>query len=419
MIKGVSHSLLDQVLLSVSNFLIGLVFIKFATKQDYYAYSQLVGYIALTSALQGALVNSTALTVLPPMSGAARERTANVYFSAQTLLSVVAALLGGLAIWFWPTLVSMDSVPGSLALGMTALVAASWMREFLRNFLFINQSAADCLKMDVTYVLSLGLLIGLIIAGGQVQTSAMMLAMGFAGLLVALPWLWRAALHWNLNPQDWRALWVQVMPLAVWSVPAGVVAWAFGNGYLLIGAKSIGPEAMAEIVAAKLFTAPLGTLFVAWANIFRPKVSRSIAHGQRAEVLRLTRISVLGVLGIVAAYGLALNLAYPHLEAYVLGHKYKGLQGDIFWWNVFFLASGISGVCNGVLLAGGRFRHSFYAAFIAAWPCLLSMMLLVQWFGKAGLMGGLVIGEACYAAVLFVAMRRLLAAAPETSPTGG
>jgi O-antigen/teichoic acid export membrane protein len=418
-IKGVSHSLLDQVLLSVSNFLIGLVFIKFATKQDYYAYSQLVGYIALTSALQGALVNTTALTILPPMGGALRERTANVFFSAQTLLSLMAAVLGGLVIWLWPTLVSMDSVPAWLALAMTTMVAASWMREFLRNFLFINQSAPDCLKMDLTYVLFLGGMIALIISSNRVQTSTMMLAMGLAGLLVAMPWLWRAALHWNFKPADWRALWVQVQPLAVWSVPAGVVAWAFGNGYLLIGAKSIGPEAMAEIVAAKLFTAPLGTLFVSWANIFRPKVSRSIAHGQRAEVLRLTRISVVGVFAIVAIYGLALNLAYPHLEAYVLGQKYQGLQGDIFWWSVFFLASGISGVCNGVLLAGGRFRPSFYAAFIAAWPSLLSMMLLVQWFGKAGLMGGLVFGEACYAAVLYVAMRRLLAGVPETSPTGG
>jgi O-antigen/teichoic acid export membrane protein len=418
-IKGVSHSLLDQVLLSVSNFLIGLAFIKFATKQDYYAYSQLVGYIALTTALQAALVNTTALTVLPPMSGPLRERTANVFFSAQTLLSLLAAALGGFVIWMWPTLVSMDNVPIGLALGMTTLVAASWMREFLRNYLFINQSAPDCLKMDVIYVVLLGALIAMIIGSNHVKTSTMMLAMGLAGLLVALPWLWRAALHWNLNAQDWRTLWAQVRPLAVWSVPAGVVAWAFGNGYLLIGAKSIGPEAMAEIVAAKLFTAPLGTLFVSWANIFRPKVSRSIAHGQRDEVLRLTRISVMGVLGIVAVYGLALNLAYPHLEAYVLGQKYKGLQGDIFWWNVFFMASGISGVCNGVLLAGGRFRHSFYAAFIAAWPSLLSMMLLVQWFGKAGLMGGLVFGEACYAAVLYLAMRRLLDGVPETSPNGG
>lgn len=408
MIKGVSHSLLDQALLSVSNFAIGLVFIKCASKHEYYAYSQLVGFIALTLSLQSALFNTTALTVLPPMTGVQRELTSNVYFSAQSVVSLLCAVAGGLAIWLWPTLVSMDKLPWGLAAGMTLLVLSNWLREFLRNLLFINQSAPDCLNMDITYVSVLALSIALIVWGGHVEASNMMMAMGGCGLLAVLPWLWRSALRWNVHVPDWGRLWAQVRPFAVWSVPAGVVAWAFGNGYLLIGAKAIGPDSMAEILAAKLFTAPLGMLFVSWANIFRPKVSRSIADGRPDEVSRLTRISVVGVFCIVAGYGLAINLGYPYLEAYVLGQKYKGLQGDIIWWNGFFLASGLSGVCNGVLLAGGRFRHSFYAAFIAAGLSLLTMTILVQWYGKSGLMAGLVLGEACYAAVLFVAMRRLL-----------
>src|SRR3990167_3565351 len=78
--QGVSHSLVDQVLLSISNFLIGLAFIKFATKHDYYAYSQLIGYVALTLAIQAALVNSTALTLLPQKQGRERALATNVFF---------------------------------------------------------------------------------------------------------------------------------------------------------------------------------------------------------------------------------------------------------------------------------------------------------------------------------------------------
>ena len=78
--KGVHYSLLDQALLSVSNFLIGLVFIKYASKTDYYAYSQLVGYIALTLAIQAALINTTALTLLPP---SIQEQTREYYLQAQ------------------------------------------------------------------------------------------------------------------------------------------------------------------------------------------------------------------------------------------------------------------------------------------------------------------------------------------------
>ena len=164
----------------------------------------------------------------------------------------------------------------------------------------------------------------------------------------------------------------------------------------------------AEIVAAKLFAAPLGMVFLSWANVFRPKVSSSLAADDVAGVRRLTWISVSGVFGIVLVYGVCLVLAYPMLESHVLGQKYVGLHGDIAWWGVFFCASGISSVCNGVLLAGGRFQQSFHAAAISSAISIPMMAVLGAVYAKDGLMLGLVMGEATYALVLFLGMRRLL-----------
>lgn len=413
-LQGVSHSLTDQVLLSISNFLIGLAFIKFATKHNYYAYSQLIGYVALTLAIQSALVNSTALTLLPQKQGRDRALATNVFFGLQLSLSSTLAIIGGLFLWLVPAAISMDEIETPLALAMTLMVLSSWLREFLRNVQFINMRADLCLQQDMAYVFLLAMAIGTLVLSRNVEADEVLLFIAASGILSALPWLHRASIRPAFDWAQWVRLWREIWPLARWSLPAGLVSWASGNGYLLIGAAVVGPESTAEIVAAKLFMAPLGTIFLSWGNVFRPRVSHWISVGAKADVARLTRFSILGVAVVVFVYFLVMVVAYPVLDAHLLGDKYKGLQFDIAWWGVFFVASGVSSVSNGVLFAGGHFRRSFYGAAVSCALSIPAMYFLGQAFGKSGLMFGAVLGEAAYAAVLFWGVRRMMRGVPVT-----
>ncbi len=406
--KGVSHSLLDQALLSASNFLLGLVFIKFATKHEYYVYSQLIGYFALTLALQGALINTTALTILPQRDGEHRQRTTSVYFGLQIALSSVLALLGGLAIWIFPDAIAMDAVGWAFPMATGTMILSVWLREFVRNVQYINLRPDLCLQLDIAYVTVLAASVGTLIMTGNVRADLVLLAISGSGILTALPWVRASGLAAHFGWDAWRQLLIEVWPLAKWALPASVVAWAFGNGYLLIGAQVVGPAVTAEVVAAKLFMAPLGMLFLSWANVFRPKVSRAIAKGEVRDITRLTNWSIAGVFGIASLYVMVLLVAYPHLESYVLGEKYRGLRIDILWWALFFCASGVSGISNGVLLGGGHFKHSFYASVVSSVVSIPVMYALGLLFAKNGLMFGVVLGEATYAVVLFYCMRRIL-----------
>lgn len=406
--KGAHFSLLDQALLSISNFLIGLAFIRYASKTDYYAYSQLMGYVALTVAIQAALINTTALTLLPQKAGQARLDMGNAYFSLQNALSVAMALLGAMAIWLVPASVAMDSVGWMMAAAMGLMVIGTWGREFLRNMQFIRLRPDLCLWQDIMYITALAVGLGALLVRDEMSASSVLYVMAVAGLLTALPWLKTASLSTAGHWRHWAGLLREVWPYAKWSLPAGLVAWATGYGYLLIGAQGLGPEITAEVAAAKLFAAPLGMVFASWANVFRPRVSLNLAGGNVRGVQHLTWVSMGGVLVIVLLYMLTLVVAYPFLEAHVLGEKYRGLSSDIAWWGIFFLASGMSGVCNGVLLAGGRFRQSFYAAAASCTVSVPVMYLLAMVYAKDGLMLGMVLGEAAYATVLFLGMRRLL-----------
>ncbi|RZL00366.1 MAG: hypothetical protein EOP36_16000 [Rubrivivax sp.] len=403
-----SYSLIDQAMLSISNFLIGLAFIKFATKHNYYAYSQLIGYVALTLSIQGALINTTALTLLPQKRGQERTDATSVFFGLALTLSFTMAIIGGIFLWLVPAAISMDTIEVPLILAMVVMVVSAWLREFMRNVQYINARADLCLQQDIAYVFLLALGGVILVLGNRVVAAEMLLLIGAAGIVSALPWLRKTFAKPVFEPKEWLVLWREIWPLARWSLPAGLVAWASATGYLLIGAGVLGPESTAEIVAAKLFMAPLGMMFLSWGNIFRPKVSHWISMGAIHDVARSTRLSILGIAVVVGVYFLALVVAYPYLEDYLLGDKYKGLRFDIAWWGLFFIASGISSICNGVLMAGGHFRQSFYAAVVGSGCSIPVMYFCGLMLGKHGLMMGVVLGEALYAAVLYVGMRRML-----------
>ena len=406
--KGTSLAFFDQVLLSSSNLLLGFIFIRYAPKTEYYTYIQIMGYATLGLSIQAALINTTALTLLPRKEGSARRDQANVFFGLQVAISLILALTFTIGIGLVPSSLAMKTTSWELPTALGCLVIGTWLREFLRNIQFIRLRPDLSFFQDILYTSCLALVIGFLLFSESFTAASTVMTLAISGLLTALPWLRSAQLRPTASIEAWGSLYREIWPLAKWSLPAALVAWGYGNGYLLIGANVLGPEATAEIAAAKLFATPLGTVFASWANVFRPRISHDLAERNISSVEKLASASLGGVLIVVSIYTGALLLVYPFLESKALGTSYTGLVIDIPWWGAFFLASGISSICNGVLLAAGKYKLSFYAAamgFVLSAPL---MVLLASLQGKSGLMLGIVAGEATYAIVLFIGMRRLL-----------
>jgi O-antigen/teichoic acid export membrane protein len=404
-LHGISASLLDQALLSLFNLAIGMVFIRFASKGDYALYAQLMALVFLTTSVQSALINSPALTLLPRKSLDERKTFAGSLFTLQAILSLAFAIIFGLLALFAPKLLSLGDISNSLALAFALVIWVAWLRDFVRNQLFVDLKASACLKLDLVYATICVAGFGTLIASETVLADHVMLLLGIAGGLTAIPWLINAAIHFHADSAQTKAALREAWALARWSLPGGIVSWAFGNGYVLISAQIVGPEATADIVAARLFVAPLGMAYLAWGNVFRPRAGHWIAAGQSDTVTRVSYGAIIGISCGVLLYLGALVLAYPMLEQHLLGQKYQGLVQDIAWWGGFFLASGVAGIGTGVLLALGRFRDTFLAATAGCLISLPLMFILGGALGKNGILLGLTIGEAVTAAWLFFAMR--------------
>ena len=403
--RGISASLLDQALLSIVNLAIGMVFIKFASKDEYALYAQVMALVFLTTGVQSALVNSPAVTLMPRKAAAERRKFAGSLFALQAILSLGFALVFGCLALLSPHLLSLASSSGFIALAFAVTIWVAWLRDFVRNQLFIDLKAGTCLQLDLAYAALCAAGFGLLIANHSVAADNVLILVALVGALTALPWLINAGIHFHADFGHIKKTLRETWPLSRWSLPGGLVSWAFGNGYVLIAAQVAGPVATADIVAARLFVAPLGMAYLAWGNVFRPRASHWLAAGQIATVTRVSYSAVVGITGGVALYLGALVLAYPFLEHHILGAKYQGLVQDVVWWGAFFLASGVAGTCTGVLLALGRFRDTFLAATAGCLVSVPLMFVLGASMGKSGILLGLTIGEITAAAWLFFAMR--------------
>ncbi len=404
-VRGASASLLDQALLSLLNLLIGVLFIRFSSKADYAAYAQISALVFLTTAVQSALINSPALTLLPRLALPERQRLAASFFFLQAVISLVFALALLLILHFWPGIVAAEKLEVS-ALGFGALIWVAWLRDFVRNQLFIELKAGLCLKLDIQYTVLFFVGIGLVLFGRTLSASLVIGLMALAGAITAVPFLREAGIRMQFDGKAVKECLHKAWALARWSLPGGLIAWAFGNGYVVIAAHAAGPEATADIVAARLFMAPLGMIFLSWSNVFRPRASHWVAEHNWAPLRRATRLSLLAIVVGVFAYIAILAIAYPLLEGWVLGAKYQGLSKDLPWWGAIFLTSGVANIGTGVLLALGRFRETFIASALGSAVSVPLMIVLASTMGKLGVLLALTGGGVLTAGYLLFVVDR-------------
>ena len=401
-----SSSFVDQALLSLINLAVGMVFIRFATKGEYAAYAQVMALVYLTTSIQNALINSPALTLLPRKEQEEREAFAGCLFNLQAAFSLAFAVVAGSAVWWGPEFFSLHDASGRIALALALAIWVGWMRDFVRNQLFVGLHTDSCLRLDLLYAMLTAAGFALLITGGEITADRVLLMLSFVGVVTGLPWLVGTGIRFHRDWKRTRAALGEAWTLAKWSLPGGLVSWAFANGYVLITTETAGAYATAEIVAARLFVAPLGVAYMAWANVFRPRASHWLAAGDVGKVRQVSYGAVLGIVVGVIIYLAALSLVYPLLEQHLLGEKYRGLATVIAWWGGFFAAGGVAGIGTGVLLALGRTREIFVAAAIGCLVSIPSMFVLGNSLGKTGILLGLTTGEVIAAIGLLLSVQR-------------
>jgi O-antigen/teichoic acid export membrane protein len=391
-------SLVDQGVVSATNFLTGVIIARACSKEELGLYMLGFSLVLLLIDLQGSLISTPYMIYAPRLKGTAHARYTGSTLIHQLVLSlliVLALACGGFAV---------TGGVGPRGLGpvlwaLVAMVTFIMLRDYARRVCFARLHMKTVLLIDGAVG---GIQIGglLLLAHFHLlSASRVYWLVGAVCGVVALGWLVTnekdLALSARRAISDFRRNW----SFGKWVFLSGLV-WTFSMNLYPWFLAFFHGTASTGVWAACLGAVAIGNPAVLGAsNFLGPKIAHVQAEEGRRSLHRFVlRASVAFALPLLC-FGLAMTFLGGPLVALLYGHKYAG-NGSvvaILAWNLAVYAIALPS--SRALFAIERADVDFAINIIALLIMLTLGLWLVRSFGILGAALGLLIVNAAASAV--------------------
>jgi O-antigen/teichoic acid export membrane protein len=263
----------DQVLLSLTNLIIGLALAREMDPNSFGIYVIIFALFLIGTSVQVSLITDPLVVLGSPREGRAQAGYFNAVWRLQWWLSGALTLLAGTAALIATGVSPVGSeLPGALA-GLALATAPLQAQMFLRALLFARFKPGKVLLIDGIFVILRLVLVILLVVNDQLSTFSIMVTAGIAALLSTLTGIHfcRAVLsHTDATPSVWKEHW----RFGRWLLATSGAYWCSGQTPALVASAMIAPAAAAVIKACQYLVAPLSVAFTGLDGILAPRAAR-------------------------------------------------------------------------------------------------------------------------------------------------
>ena len=144
----INWALVDQVLVSGSGFLTGILLARVLGLQGYGQFSLMYAVLLYVNTIQSAIGIAPMLSILPKLTpGSERQRYVGGIIALQLALSLVSVLIVGVVVAGYQWVQSHALTDGTV-LAMVVLVFSFQLQDWLRRFLYANLRSVAVLITD-------------------------------------------------------------------------------------------------------------------------------------------------------------------------------------------------------------------------------------------------------------------------------
>ena len=393
LLRQFSTTVIDQVVLSGANFLVGLLLIRQTSDVDYGLFVLVQSAITLLMSGQMAWLSSP-LAVLAPGKAPALRRlmVGAVEISQRRFLRRASAValvvpVTGYLLHAWTGLESLV-----IALG----IAACWtalQREYLRGVLLIYGRPQSMLRADLINV-------GVLLAGGLIAAYGPRPAVLWAvSALIASALAGEAAARRALTKDpgfvagDAAPFWKEMRPLAVWATVGAMTYWIYNQSYNYVLASRIDLTAVADVNAARLLLMPTIVLTVGVKTLLVPTAASWLAESSVGRLIRRLLLFATGIALIDVVYCILLWI-FRDLLSHDLMHKTIGNRDLLLiLWAILSLIALYRDLLQTGLFALRKFRSLAGVTALSAAVSLTITWFGIKGWGPAAALIGQVVGE--------------------------
>jgi O-antigen/teichoic acid export membrane protein len=406
-----SSAILDQVLLSGTNFAVGFLLIRFTSDQDYALYILVQSALLLVSSMHNAWLMGPLSVLAPKLPANERWLTVgSIKLTQRRWLRrglpclLVIPLAGYLLNALSPTLAAVTAIG----------VIATWMtlrREFLRNVLLMYSRPHTLLGVDTVYAACLLAGVATVILIGK------QVVIGATGAIVVASWACAFAAHRSLgaNP-GWReettvSIWPDIRRLGFWAVLGSTIWWFLGQSYSYMLATRLDLTAVANVNVARLLVAPMFVLTIGVGSLLSPTAATWYAgSGIRALTRRLLLfLLVVGLLEI--AYFSIVWIFRDWLLTTALHKHIEDRDRLLMLWGIVAIIALCRDVLQCGLFALGKFKSLAWQVGVSTAIALAVMWFGISWWNATAVVFGQIVGEVINLAFIIRLLRSEVRAA--------
>ncbi len=401
-------AIFDQVVLSLTNFLVGFLLIRYASDHDYALYVLVLSALQLLVLVHNSYLTGPMAILTPKLPADERWQTIGSVKQVQRrLLRATALPLIPLPLLGYVSGILHGLLASVMVVGILAVWAAL-RREYLRSVLLMYFRPHTLLATDVVYAVMLLAGVAAAIFIGKDIVIGATFALVFAG------WAGAAAAHRSLaNDPGWQegravTIWPEIRKLGFWSTLGSTIWWVLGQSYSFLLATRLDLTAVADVNATRLLLMPAIVLAIGVGSLLTPTAASWYAQiGIHRLVRRL--LMFLLVVGVVEiTYFVAVWMGQDWLTVGVLHkHIHDRNQLLILWAGVALI-----GLCRDVLqcavIALGRLKSLAWQVGVSAAIAVVLMWYGLGWWGAPGVLIGMIVGEVINLAGIILLLRRCM-----------
>ena len=388
-----SSAIMDQVVLSGTNFLVGFLLIRFAGDHDYALYVLVQSALLLLVSMHNSWLTGPVSILTPRLPAVQRWQTIGSIKRAQrrwlrigTLPLLVLPVIGYL----------FGLLSGQLACVIATGIVAAWTalrREFLRGVLLMYSRTHTLLGADAVYASALLLGVGAAIYfGKQVVVFA-------AGALVMAAWAGAGAANRSLaRDPGWRdggavSIWPDVRRLGFWSLLGSTIYWFLGQSYSYVLATRVDLKAVADVNATRLLLMPAIVLTIGVASLLTPSAASWFVQIGARRLVRRLMMFLLAVGVLEAVYFVAVWIGRDWLVLDVLHKHIQDRDRLLILWAGVAISALFREILQCALIAMGRLKSLAWQVGASTVVAVLLMWYGLAWWGAAAVLIGQIVGE--------------------------
>lgn len=404
--KG-AWALADQALISATNFTTMVLVARSVSPREFGLYSLAYTGLLFANSVQSALV------IQPHASlGAPRAREGyRTYTTDTALLQLGFALVTAIAVAITGIAMSLQGLwIAPVVIALTAAAPAWQLQEFPRRALYVRSRIRSAFMNDlVSYGGQIALMVFLWSRRELTPISAIV-AMAVTSAAAALfgAWQIRKQIEWTFARPSLRKTMKENWTFGKWLLGGDLAYWTSGQIYPILAAAFVSVTATGLMRAAHTVLGPTNLLMVSLDPVFSPRAARAYARGGITDLRALVARLQLAVGAAMGAYCIAAAIFARPIFAIVYGPEYARHSWML---SVLAIATLIASLRTPIRLGFKALRQTravFFSYLTSSMFNLTLGVLIVRWFGMAGLAVGLILNSLILQAMTWHYQQKLL-----------